>query len=59
VCFLEFQITEGYIEDLQAGDGPSEPLKVTATYWFDLSDKRGRRGVLENIQGMVGMAMDH
>ncbi|RKL01295.1 hypothetical protein BFJ68_g12384 [Fusarium oxysporum] len=59
VCFLEFHITEGYIEDLQAGDGPSEPLKVTATYWFDLSDKRGRRGVLENIQGMVGMAMDH
>ncbi|KAM5365848.1 hypothetical protein ACJA88_012362 [Fusarium oxysporum] len=52
VCFLEFHITEGYIEDLQAGDGPSEPLKVTATYWFDLSDKRGRRGVLENIQGM-------
>ncbi|RKK06979.1 hypothetical protein BFJ66_g12444 [Fusarium oxysporum f. sp. cepae] len=59
VCFLEFHITEGYIEDLQAGDGPSEPLKVTATYWFDLSDKRGRRGVLENIQGMVGMVMDH
>ncbi|PCD25412.1 hypothetical protein AU210_014519 [Fusarium oxysporum f. sp. radicis-cucumerinum] len=52
VCFSEFHITEGYIEDLQAGDGPSEPLKVTATYWFDLSDKRGRRGVLENIQGM-------
>uniref|UniRef100_A0A0D2YEK4 Uncharacterized protein n=1 Tax=Fusarium oxysporum (strain Fo5176) TaxID=660025 RepID=A0A0D2YEK4_FUSOF len=34
-----------------------EPLKVTATHWFDLSDRKGRKDVLSNIRGLVSMAM--
>ncbi|KAF4502373.1 hypothetical protein FAGAP_1434 [Fusarium agapanthi] len=59
VCFLEFHVTETYIEDLNLGQIPSEPLKVAATHWFDLSDIKGRRGVLDNIRGLVGMALDY
>ncbi|KAF5591544.1 uncharacterized protein FSUBG_10470 [Fusarium subglutinans] len=59
VCFLEFHLTKTYIDDLNLGQIPSEPLKVVATHWFDLSDTKGRRGVLDNIRGLVGMALDH
>jgi hypothetical protein len=59
VCFLEFHVTDTYLEDLNLGQIPSEPLKVTATHWFDLSDIKGRRGVLDNIRGLVGMAVDN
>jgi hypothetical protein len=46
------------MEDLNLGESPSEPLKVTATHWFDLSDRKGRRGVLDNIRGLVDIAID-
>ncbi|KAH7220459.1 uncharacterized protein BKA55DRAFT_743943 [Fusarium redolens] len=58
VCFLEFHVTSTYMDELGNGSLPSQPLKVTATQWFDLSDRDGRSGVLENIRGLVGMAMD-
>ncbi|KAJ9413760.1 hypothetical protein FOXG_16406 [Fusarium oxysporum f. sp. lycopersici 4287] len=58
VCFLEFNVTKAYMRRLMAGQLPSESLKVTATHWFDLSAVEGRRGVLNNIRGLLGMAMD-
>jgi hypothetical protein len=45
-------------DNLEDGLKPSEPLKVTATHWFDLSDRKGRGGVSDNIRGLIGMAMD-
>ncbi|KAF5562522.1 hypothetical protein FPHYL_5618 [Fusarium phyllophilum] len=59
VCFLEFHVTATYFEKMNAGLLPIEPLKVTATHWFDLSDVKGRKGVLDNIRGLVGMALDY
>ncbi|KAF4949955.1 hypothetical protein FGADI_8556 [Fusarium gaditjirri] len=59
VCFLEFHVTDMYVQEMESGELPAEPLKVTATHWFDLSDVKGRKGVLENIRGLVGMAMDY
>ncbi|GKU08414.1 hypothetical protein FLAG1_11213 [Fusarium langsethiae] len=59
VCFLEFQVTDTYLDKMDAGLLPIEPLKVTATHWFDLSDVKGRKGVLNNLRGLVGMALQH
>ncbi|EWY80029.1 hypothetical protein FOYG_16827 [Fusarium oxysporum NRRL 32931] len=59
VCFLDFQVTDAYLQTMKTGQLPMEPLKVTATHWFDLSDVKGRKGVLDNIRGLVGMALHH
>ncbi|KAF5971629.1 hypothetical protein FBULB1_9106 [Fusarium bulbicola] len=59
VCFLDFQVTNAYVQTMKTGELPTEPLKVTATHWFDLSDVKGRKGVLDNIRGLVGLALHH
>ncbi|KIL83657.1 hypothetical protein FAVG1_13115 [Fusarium avenaceum] len=56
VCFLEFHITPKCIAEIMDGKFPSEPLKVTATDWFNLSDPKGRQGVYDNIRGLVASA---
>ncbi|KAI6750635.1 hypothetical protein HG530_014531 [Fusarium avenaceum] len=56
VCFLEFHITLKCIAEIMDGKFPSEPLKVTATDWFNLSDPKGRQGVYDNIRGLVASA---
>lgn len=59
VCFLDFQVIDAYLQTMKTGQLPMEPLKVTATHWFDLSDVKGRKGVLDNIRGLVGMVLHH
>ncbi|KAG4282258.1 hypothetical protein FPRO04_13334 [Fusarium proliferatum] len=59
VCFLDFQVTDAYLQTMKTGQLPMEQIKVTATHWFDLSDVKGRKGVLDNIRGLVGMALHH
>ncbi|KAL4968452.1 uncharacterized protein BDV14DRAFT_211649 [Aspergillus stella-maris] len=55
VCFLQFNISDDYVEDLQRLT-PSQFLYVSSTPWFGLWHRSGREGVLLNICGLTRWA---
>ncbi|KAI0140193.1 hypothetical protein GGR57DRAFT_439909 [Xylariaceae sp. FL1272] len=55
VCFLCFEISDDYLEDIQE-DEPTMVLPVTCTTWLDLRDYTERRYAAENIARLVRLA---
>ncbi|KAJ5558043.1 hypothetical protein N7535_009533 [Penicillium sp. DV-2018c] len=55
LCFLDFHISDEYLADFES-DAPSCYLRVSATEWFDLSPKRGRKLVATNLCGIMHWA---
>lgn len=49
---------DDYLDDLKQGDVPTQPLTVTVTEWFNLSQKKGRTAVLENVYSLIDLAKE-
>jgi len=56
MCFLQMDISDEYIMDFET-TSPTHMLYVSATPWFDLSQKSGRESVLANLCGIVRRAI--
>ncbi|KAJ5611942.1 hypothetical protein N7528_009047 [Penicillium herquei] len=57
MCFLQIDMSDEYMDDLEQ-DEPEHRLNVTATHWFDLSEKSGRQGVLSNLMAIMSRAIN-
>ncbi|KAF5246325.1 hypothetical protein FAUST_1442 [Fusarium austroamericanum] len=53
ICFLEFKISKGYMDQFINGETPAEPLVVHTTKWFDISKGNGRSGIADNLRGLI------
>lgn len=49
---------DDYLDDLKEGDVPTQPLTVTVTEWFNLSQKKGRTAVLKNVYSLIDLAKE-
>ncbi|RMZ83254.1 hypothetical protein DV738_g1236, partial [Chaetothyriales sp. CBS 135597] len=61
IRFLEVHITDEYIDQLEVRQEHEQPaaefIRVKATKWFDLREKRSRRYAIVNIAGIVKHAL--
>ncbi|GAW21429.1 hypothetical protein ANO14919_109480 [Xylariales sp. No.14919] len=55
VCFLDFDITDGYLEDIQQ-ETPTLTLPVGYTSWLDLNDYKERRYAVENMARLIQLS---
>ncbi|KAJ3561087.1 hypothetical protein NPX13_g9080 [Xylaria arbuscula] len=55
VCFLDFDITDDYLEDIQS-ETPDLTLPVSYTDWLDLNDPKDRRDAIENIARLAQLS---
>ncbi|PCD33752.1 hypothetical protein AU210_009970 [Fusarium oxysporum f. sp. radicis-cucumerinum] len=58
ICFFQLDMKDDYLDDLKQGDVPTQPLTVTVTEWFNLSQKKGRTAVLENVYSLIDLAKE-
>ncbi|RKK31171.1 hypothetical protein BFJ66_g15968 [Fusarium oxysporum f. sp. cepae] len=58
ICFFQLDMKDDYLDDLKEGDVPTQPLTVTVTEWFNLSQKKGRTAVLKNVYSLIDLAKD-
>jgi hypothetical protein len=49
---------DDYLDDLKEGGVPTQPLTVTVTEWFDLSQKKGRTAMLKNVYSLIDLAKE-
>ncbi|KAJ6185812.1 hypothetical protein N7519_007113 [Penicillium mononematosum] len=52
ICFLEFKISDEYIQDL-GSESPSSCITVVATPWYDLSSASNRKQVVLNLCALM------
>ncbi|RWA04050.1 hypothetical protein EKO27_g11055 [Xylaria grammica] len=55
VCFLDFDITDSYLEDIQQ-ETPMLTLPVGYTSWLDLKDHKERRYAVENMARLIQLS---
>ncbi|KAG6000975.1 hypothetical protein E4U43_001446 [Claviceps pusilla] len=54
VCFLEYQISDSFIAQLESGD-PDEFIHVYATGFLDINANTGRQHILSNLSALVNI----
>lgn len=52
MCFLQFYLMVDYPNYIES-DNPQKTLDVNSTTWFDLTEKKGRGFVLDNVVGII------
>lgn len=55
ICFLDFNITDRYLEDIQQ-ETPTLTLPVGYTSWLDLNDHTERKYAAENIARLIRLS---
>jgi hypothetical protein len=55
-CFLQFDVSNDYIDQLFKGKTPSVFLPVWITRWFNVDNQPGREGIAKNMRHLIAMA---
>nr|CEG05486.1 unnamed protein product [Fusarium clavum] len=57
-CFLQFNVSNGFLDAFLKGETPTDELTVHMTKFFNLDHQPGRQGLAKNVRHLIGMAKE-